>query len=146
MDGMKAGSGKRVALVASIGAGVLMAAFLVAITQASPERDRRRRAIRDLSAIRDAAMQFRVEKGRYPESVLEILVSEQEGPLGPHEPPDPWGNYYVYAVVGDGVIVKSLGSDGKDGGRGAARDLVVFGTPQTGVQPARVRNGVDQQR
>ena len=47
------------------------------------------------------------------------------GSLQEH-PQDPWGNEYVYKIVGGKVTVTCLGSDGVEGGEGEASDLTLF--------------------
>jgi hypothetical protein len=38
-------------------------------------------------------------------------------------PQDPWGTAYVYERIGSSYKLKSLGSDGREGGRGTAADI-----------------------
>jgi general secretion pathway protein G len=38
-------------------------------------------------------------------------------------PQDPWGHDYLYQLSGDKYEIKSLGSDGKEGGDGTAKDI-----------------------
>ena len=74
---------------------------------------------------------YRLEVGRYPEN-LQALAKQPAGVdkwAGPYakEPDlkDAWGNDYRYAVPGQGKAfdLVSLGSDGKEGGEGEARDV-----------------------
>lgn len=38
-------------------------------------------------------------------------------------PQDAWGHDFIYTASGDNYEIKSLGSDGKEGGEGTAKDL-----------------------
>jgi general secretion pathway protein G len=83
---------------------------------------------------------FYLDAGRYPSSAegLEALVrpiggvATWNGPYvkGGNVPKDPWGNPYVYKVPGEhgaAYEVRSLGSDGQDGGTGTAADITSVG-------------------
>ena len=74
---------------------------------------------------------YKLEVGRYPES-LQALVRAPAGSdkwAGPYakdaDLKDAWGNDYKYVVPGQGkpYDLISLGSDGKEGGEGEARDV-----------------------
>jgi general secretion pathway protein G len=78
---------------------------------------------------------FYLDAGRYPTAAegLEALVrpisgiAAWNGPYvkGGKVPTDPWGNAYVYRVPGErsAYEIRSLGSDGQEGGSGVAADL-----------------------
>ena len=78
---------------------------------------------------------FYLDAGRYPSGAegLEALVrpisgiAAWNGPYlkGGKVPTDPWGNGYVYRTPGErsAYEIRSLGSDGQEGGSGAAADL-----------------------
>src|SRR5215468_820793 len=78
---------------------------------------------------------FYLDAGRYPTSSegLEALVrpvsgaSAWNGPYlkGGAVPNDPWGNRYVYRQPGErsAYEIRSYGSDGQEGGTGAAADI-----------------------
>lgn len=76
---------------------------------------------------------FRIDVGRYPTSGegLGVLVKQSgdiPGWSGPYLakvtlPPDPWGRPYLYEQDGGGFRIRSLGGDGKEGGRGEDADL-----------------------
>jgi general secretion pathway protein G len=83
---------------------------------------------------------FYLDAGRYPSSSegLEALVhpigglAAWNGPYlkGGTVPNDPWGNRYVYKVPGEhgaAYEVRSLGSDGQEGGAGTAADITSTG-------------------
>jgi general secretion pathway protein G len=74
---------------------------------------------------------YKLEVGRYPES-LQALAKQPAGVdrwNGPYvkeaDLKDSWGNDYRYTVPGQGkpYDLTSLGSDGKEGGEGEARDV-----------------------
>ena len=75
---------------------------------------------------------FRLEVGKYPSSLQE-LVRAPGGAEGRWNGPyakdadlkDAWGNDYSYAVPGQGkpFDLTSLGSDGRPGGEGEAKDV-----------------------
>ena len=52
-------------------------------------------------------------------------MGQHKHPLLESCPKDPWGNDYIYELAEDRVVVKSLGSDGTEGGEGYATDLVL---------------------
>ena len=78
---------------------------------------------------------FKLEVGRYPSSQegLQALIAQPPGVNnwnGPYWkkstlPKDPWGNEYKYASPGQhgAYDIISLGSDGKEGGDGSAKDI-----------------------
>jgi general secretion pathway protein G len=78
---------------------------------------------------------FYLDAGRYPTSAegLTALVRQVSGvPAwnGPYLkggalPNDPWGNAYIYRQPGENSAyeIRSLGSDGQEGGTGTAADL-----------------------
>jgi len=84
---------------------------------------RYRRAQSDIQTIEQQVQAFRMDYGRYPES-LEELVNPPENPtmpgqVDPYLPKmrlDPWGREYVYTVEGGRVIFISYGEDGGEGG------------------------------
>jgi general secretion pathway protein G len=87
--------------------------------------------IQSLSSALDL---FYLDAGRYPTGSegLEALVRPVSGMAswnGPFKggavPNDPWGNHYVYRQPGErgAYEIRSLGSDGQEGGTGAAADI-----------------------
>ena len=78
---------------------------------------------------------FFLDAGRYPTSAegLAALVRPTSGVQawnGPYlkggaVPNDPWGNPYVYRLPGErsAYDIRSLGSDGQEGGTGSAADI-----------------------
>ncbi len=67
--------------------------------------------------------------GKYPET-LESLVKADAGCTnwGPEAymkklPVDPWGTPFQYSIEGNNFVIKSMGSDRKEGGDGYAKDI-----------------------
>ncbi|RUO62595.1 type II secretion system major pseudopilin GspG [Pseudidiomarina insulisalsae] len=74
---------------------------------------------------------YRLDMGRYPESLDLLLASDEanwQGPYFPKDvPPDPWGNDYVYRMPGDDgapFTLLSYGADGREGGEENNADII----------------------
>lgn len=85
-----------------------------------------------LKLLETALDTYRLDVGRHPSSLDELIKSKEknwDGPYLPKEVPlDPWGNPYVYTVPGaDGKAfdLRSYGKDGKSGGEGDDADLIL---------------------
>lgn len=85
-----------------------------------------------LKLLETALDTYRLDVGKHPASLDELIKSTAknwDGPYLPKEVPlDPWGNPYVYAAPGpDGKAfdLRSYGKDGKSGGEGDDADLVL---------------------
>jgi general secretion pathway protein G len=91
--------------------------------------------------LRGAIENIRLDVGRYPtaEEGLSLLSKAPADPAlagrwrGPYlddaVPLDPWGNAYQYSLPGangQGFALYSLGSDGKRGGEGDAKDIGIL--------------------
>lgn len=87
-----------------------------------------------IDSLDKALDQYRLEVGAFPtkEQGLDALVkppagvSKWQGPyLKKAVPMDPWGNPYIYTVSESRteIDITSLGSDGKPGGQGDAKDV-----------------------
>lgn len=83
----------------------------------------------DLQALSDAVERYAIEDGHYPTSLVPLVTPDENGfriiPLD-SVPRDPWGREYLYVPPTPGsesFEVRTLGSDGRPGGRGEARDL-----------------------
>ncbi|RUO74566.1 type II secretion system protein GspG [Pseudidiomarina sediminum] len=74
---------------------------------------------------------YRLDMGKFPES-LDLLLSSDEanwqGPYFPQDvPADPWGNDYVYRVPGENgapYTLLSYGADGREGGEDNNADII----------------------
>lgn len=87
-----------------------------------------------MTALERALEQYRLDVGAFPtnEQGLQALMvrpagaQRWEGPyLKKAVPEDPWGNAYVYKVAPSmkDIELTSLGSDGRPGGEGDAKDV-----------------------
>ncbi|WP_245863702.1 type II secretion system major pseudopilin GspG [Caulobacter mirabilis] len=113
----------------------LIAAVLTPTLIGQLGRARAKSAQLQVEMIASQVEMFRSDTSRYPtaQEGLQALVAEPadaEGWTGPYmrdarSLKDPWGRPLEYAPTADGLsfAVRSLGSDGKKGGSGAARDL-----------------------
>ena len=72
---------------------------------------------------------YRLDIGNYPNALDELRdssVTNWQGPYLPKNVPnDPWGNEYEYKFPGDNgeFDLRSLGSDGQEGGEDEASDI-----------------------
>lgn len=87
-----------------------------------------------IAAYKTALELYHLDVGRYPDpaeglAALTAAPAGAQGWAGPYLDKalatDPWGNPYVYhsSPDGAGFQLKSLGSDGKEGGEGDAADI-----------------------
>jgi general secretion pathway protein G len=94
-----------------------------------------RAAVVQIASIGQALDLYKVDVGRYPTSAegLQALMSAPSGAAnwnGPYVrgamPKDPWNNDFRYAAPGakGAYELKSLGSDGVEGGESHAKDVV----------------------
>jgi len=82
-------------------------------------------AKQDLAWILTAAEMYKLDNGKYPESmdVLTQLCENTGEPYLLEIPKDPWDNDYIYRKEGSTVRVGCFGSDGIVSGTGLARDI-----------------------
>jgi general secretion pathway protein G len=112
----------------------LLAAFVApsVYKRISPAKQSAAKA--QIKSMGSALDSYFVDVGRYPTSQqgLQSLVAaptgtgQWDGPYLQNELPlDPWGNAYIYHAPGRNgpYEIISLGSDGKEGGEGEARDI-----------------------
>ncbi len=88
-------------------------------------------AVRDVSR---AAEQFRLDRGRFPESLGEMVPAYL-----PAVRRDPWGHAVRYQPRGDGYRVICFGEDGLPGGIGHASDVLVDTGREVTVNPGVAR-------
>lgn len=87
------------------------------------ELERRSTAWDEMQKIARAVESYRAAHEALPES-LAVLAAGDE-PLLNEVPKDPWGGEYTYLIeLEGGYRITSLGSDGFEGGAGAAADVV----------------------
>jgi general secretion pathway protein G len=98
---------------------------------------RRTKAMADLKELEQAFHLFKLDNGFYPTSDQGIAALIQKPGSGPQPrkypaegylnktslPEDPWGHPYVYISDGNSYLLRSLGSDGEQGGEGFAADI-----------------------
>ena len=89
---------------------------------------RQERARVDLSTIVNAVDLYRLQRGRLPRD-LQDLLDAQHGTLRA-EPVDPWGRAYVLEVAAGKIDVTCFGADGLAGGEGEDEDLTVSSAPR----------------
>jgi len=99
------------------------------------ENAKRKAAKIEIEQIGQTLDLYKLEVGRYPttQEGLQALLSAPAGVAnwnGPYWkkgtlPKDPWGNEYKYVQPGQhgSYDIVSLGSDGKEGGDGPAKDI-----------------------
>lgn len=75
---------------------------------------------------------YRLDTGRYPENLSQLISDDARNWQGPYlpssnVPKDPWDNDYVYRTPGEGdrpFYLASYGADGQPGGSGLDEDIV----------------------
>ena len=84
-----------------------------------------------MQMIQTALDTYRLDMGRYPTRITELVTSEQPGWDGPYLPKkipaDPWGNEYGYKSPGPNgemFVLLSYGKDGLLGGEDNAADVM----------------------
>ncbi len=110
--------------------GLLMS--LVAPTMFSKVDSTKVKAARaQMQMIETALDTYRLDMGGYPQTLDELIKSDEAGWDGPYLPKkvpyDPWGRAYSYSLLTGGnssYIMLSLGKDGEPGGDGSAGDVV----------------------
>lgn len=94
------------------------------------ESSKRGTASAQLEMLATALDAFRLDVGRYPDSLEELRQSDKRGWDGPYMPKDlpldPWGNPYQYKYPGTSADydLKSLGADGIESGEEDNADIV----------------------
>ena len=113
----------------------LLATLVTPRLMGRTDEARRAKATADLATFAQALDLYRLDSGGYPTTPqgLAALVARpttpplpakwREGGYVDQVPADPWGNAYVYVVVGERFVLKSLGADGVEGGEGKFADL-----------------------
>lgn len=79
----------------------------------------------DMEGLLDAYARFREDKGRWPHELDELLTTTSAGGgryANREWFVDPWGAPYLISHLGLTVTMKTLGADGRPGGRGLDRD------------------------
>ena len=116
----------------------LISAIVVPQTLGQMDRAKARAARMKLDSIAAALEMYAADMARYPteaEGLAALIEPPAEAPdwLGPYLSDeglltDPWGGEIGYApppAQGDRFVLTSLGADGRDGGSGVNRDIVL---------------------
>lgn len=91
--------------------------------------DNRTVARHDIDTLRDAVNHYFLENRLKLPSSLDVLLLPNENHLNrPYLKTDeyltdPWGNPYVYVIMGNDFEIVSYGADGMEGGKGDNEDL-----------------------
>jgi general secretion pathway protein G len=114
----------------------LLAAIVAPRILGRTDEARVTKAVADMKGIEQALGLYRLDNGVYPstDQGLAALVEKPTAPPLPkawraggyldRTPHDPWGNPYVYLLRDpQHFVLKSLGADGVEGGRGFDADL-----------------------
>lgn len=106
-------------------------ASLVAPTMFSKvDSSKRNTAVAQMQMLTTSLDAFRLDVGRYPDTLDELLRSDKRGWDGPYLPRDlpldPWGNPYIYRIPGQqgAYDLLSFGGDGREGGEGDNADII----------------------
>ncbi|PWF63888.1 type II secretion system protein GspG [Shewanella sp. BC20] len=93
------------------------------------ESSRRGTASAQMQMLATSLDAYRLDIGKYPDSLSELTQSTNkkwDGPYLPRDvPSDPWGNPYIYRFPGNNgqFDLLSLGADGREGGEGENADI-----------------------
>jgi general secretion pathway protein G len=93
----------------------------------------------DIQTFAKAAELFRMDQGRYPEELPELLGVETDEGKGKSYVKkinsDPWGNDYSYSLVDEGEYeIISYGRDGEEGGEGLDTDITNLDSDDEGEE------------
>ena len=113
----------------------LLATMIVPKLVARVGKTKRAVAQHKVSVIEGAVEMFRLDYGRYPENLEELLTRPSDVPEGKWTLPtikskdliDPWDRPFVYEYPGDhdgAFDLSSLGADGQEGGEHEDEDIV----------------------
>jgi general secretion pathway protein G len=102
-----------VVIIIGILAGMVVPSFVGRTKEA-----RIKAAKGDIASLGVALDLFELDKGRYPNSLNELLTSDRKYLKKPSIPQDPWGKPYVYRCPGQrgDYDLVSGGPDGVEGG------------------------------
>lgn len=84
-----------------------------------------------IAQLEGAVVEFEAHCGRMPRSLDELVNKPSDAPhwqeggylKNKRVSKDPWQNEYVYRTEGSSFEIVCLGSDGKEGGTGYAKDI-----------------------
>ncbi len=118
---------KRALRVLSLGLSLVMLAVVSASMPSDADRlvSLRERMQREMRMLDDVAERYRREHGLYPDGATwKWLAGRADGRFF-----DPWGHPYRYEARVDGVSLRTLGRDGREGGSNADLDVTLERLP-----------------
>ncbi|WP_456415609.1 type II secretion system major pseudopilin GspG [Thiolapillus sp.] len=83
-------------------------------------------AVAQIGSLKGALDLYRLDAGRYPQSLEELTKGVNGGkPVLDKVPKDPWGRDYQYRFPGEhgDFDIVSYGADGSPGGEGESKDI-----------------------
>ncbi|OHD14614.1 MAG: hypothetical protein A2086_15590 [Spirochaetes bacterium GWD1_27_9] len=103
------------------------------------DRAKVRACVQEMKIYSAALMDYSETEGGLPTNEEGLKILLEKGYVTKTKFLDPWQNAYVYTQTddGQGFMIKSLGSDKKEGGAGTAKDLTVSSgtdTEGTGIE------------
>lgn len=107
----------------------ILASVVVVSVQGRDDQAKQVKAKKEIDTITTAANMFRLDHGRWPDSIDEMLNppetnSGMANEYLPKRPRDPWsGEDYYYELTDRGILVYSYGADMQEGGDGFNKDL-----------------------
>lgn len=103
--------------------GILSTVVTVSVLERGDDA-KRARVGSDFLAIETSLKMYKLDNGRFPASLDQLLkVENRKGPWLDKLPNDPWDNPYEYELKGGGTfILTSYGADKQPGGDGMDED------------------------
>ncbi|MHC4780714.1 MAG: type II secretion system major pseudopilin GspG [Planctomycetota bacterium] len=79
----------------------------------------------DLAELHKAIELYKLETGKFPDSLDELTKPPKEGedPIVKKLTKDPWDNEFFYQKDGSKIVLLCLGADGQQGGEGKDKDI-----------------------
>ncbi|MFN7729438.1 MAG: type II secretion system major pseudopilin GspG [Bdellovibrio sp.] len=107
--------------------GALMAVLLPQVTSRL-DRARQQETKISIGQLINALNLYYTDCGKFPSSLEGLIKADPEcsnwaEPYIKNMPKDAWKREFSYEIEGNSYIIKSLGSDGREGGDGYAKDI-----------------------
>ena len=107
--------------------GALMAVLLPQVTSRL-DRARQQETKISIGQVVNALNLYYTDCGKYPSSLEGLIKADPDcsnwaEPYLKSMPKDAWKREFSYEIDGNNYIIKSLGSDGREGGDGYAKDV-----------------------
>jgi general secretion pathway protein G len=106
-----------------------MMAFLVPGVTRQLDKSKVQETKIQIGQIMNALNLYYTDCGKFPSSLEGLIKADPECPnWGPEPylkkaPKDAWNRDFVYSLEGNQYTIRSLGSDGREGGDGYAKDI-----------------------